>query len=282
MFNEDEVDLKNTLKGVMSNFWSLTDSSTANFTTEDFTVVLVCDGYERIPESFKKYARNKGFLDEEQLVEQGFMTKNSDGNYKPKPLDSLVVSQEASMVPQNLLQCFEATTADFGIEGFAGAEKPINLLFCIKQKNDGKINSHKWFFQGICDYLQPDYTLLLDIGTRPDHNSVLKLVNYFEANPQVGGLCGEIEAECVPGTFFESFIQAAQYYEYKSAYSPEKPCESLFGWTTALPGAYSMLRLKAVVGTPLDILFKNTSRSAQVMSCSEANEYLTEDRILCL
>ena len=110
----------------------------------------------------------------------------------------------------------------------------------------------------------------------------MKLVNYFEANPKVGGLCGEIEAECVPGSFFESFIQAAQYYEYKSAYSPEKPCESLFGWTTALPGAYSMLRLKAIVGTPLDILFKNTSRSAQVMSCSEANEYLTEDRILCL
>jgi len=43
-----------------------------------------------------------------------------------------------------------------------------------------------------------------------------------------------------------------------------------------------MLRLKAIVGSPLDTLFKNTSRSAQVMSCSEANEYLTEDRILCL
>ena len=86
-------------------------------------------------------------------------------------------------MPQNLLQCFEATIADFDIEGIACDEKPINLLFCIKQKNDGKINSHKWFFQGICEYLQPDYTLLLDIGTRPDHFSVIKLVNYFEANP---------------------------------------------------------------------------------------------------
>jgi len=43
-----------------------------------------------------------------------------------------------------------------------------------------------------------------------------------------------------------------------------------------------MLRLEAVVGAPLDMLFKNVSRPPTEISCSEANEYLTEDRILCL
>jgi len=207
MFNEDELELKNTLKGVLQNYWSLRkrerEPGAAKFTKQDFTVVLVCDGYERIPESFKKYARDKGFLDEEQLVGQGFMTKNAEGNFKPRSLDNIMEAQQGveAQVPQNLLQCFEITTADFDIEGFSGVERPINLIFCIKQKNDGKINSHKWFFQGICEHLKPEYTLMLDIGTRPDHLSVMKLVNYFDAHPKVGGLCGELEVESIKGTF---------------------------------------------------------------------------------
>lgn len=29
--------------------------------------------------------------------------------------------------------------------------KYINLLFCIKYKNSGKLSSHNWFFNGICN-----------------------------------------------------------------------------------------------------------------------------------
>ena len=94
MFNEDEIELKNTLKGVLQNYWSLRkreqSASASKFTKQDLTVVLVCDGYERIPESFKKYARDKGFLDEEQLVGQGFMTKDAEGVFKPRSLDNIM------------------------------------------------------------------------------------------------------------------------------------------------------------------------------------------------
>ena len=36
-------------------------------TKDDFMVCVICDGYERIPESLKKLAREKRFLDEEVL-----------------------------------------------------------------------------------------------------------------------------------------------------------------------------------------------------------------------
>ncbi len=42
-----------------------------------------------------------------------------------------------------------------------------------------------------------------------------------------------------------------------------------------------MFRWKAISGQPLDIFFKNVT-SAQVPTCSEANQYLAEDRIMCL
>lgn len=73
----------------------------------------------------------------------------------------------------------------------------------------------------------------------------------------------------------------AQYYEYKLGHTPDKACESFFGFTSVLPGAYSVFRWKAIKGTPLDMFFKNVT-SDKVPSCGEANEYLAEDRIMCL
>ena len=76
-------------------------------------------------------------------------------------------------------------------------------------------------------------------------------------------------------------VQAAQFYEYKLGHAPDKSCESFFGFTSVLPGAYCMFRWKAIKGTPLDTFFQNVN-SNDTPSCSVANEYLAEDRIMCL
>lgn len=68
-------------------------------------------------------------------------------------------------------------------------------MLCIKQRNDGKINSHKWFFQGICNYIQPEQCLMLDIGTRADDYAIAKLYKYMLQNKDCGGCCGEIEVD---------------------------------------------------------------------------------------
>ena len=103
-------------------------------------------------------------------------------------------------------------------------------------------------------------------------------------NKMAGGVCGEIEVDISDEQSFVSssyFVQAAQYYEYKLGHTPDKACESYFGFTSVLPGAYSMFRWKAIKGTPLDTFFKNVN-STEPPSCSGANEYLAEDRIMCL
>ena len=48
-----------------------------------------------------------------------------------------------------------------------------------------------------------------------------------------------------------------------------------------LPGAYSIFRWEAIKGGPLDAFFKNVTRT-ETPTCAEANEYLAEDRIMCL
>lgn len=77
------------------------------------------------------------------------------------------------------------------------------------------------------------------------------------------------------------FVQAAQFYEYKLGHTPYKACESFFGFTLVLPGAYCLFRWQAIKGQPLDTFFKNVTR-AEVPTCAQANEYLAEDRVMCL
>ena len=70
MYNEDENELKNTLRGIVHNYncFRAEKDQYKHLTKDDFCVMIICDGYDRIPDSFKAHARAKGFLDEEILV----------------------------------------------------------------------------------------------------------------------------------------------------------------------------------------------------------------------
>ena len=67
MYNENEQELKDTLTGILMNYNELRLDQSINFKKEDFVVFLICDGYNAIPESFKKYATEKQFFDLEVL-----------------------------------------------------------------------------------------------------------------------------------------------------------------------------------------------------------------------
>ena len=92
MYNEEEVELKATLKGLIHNYNCLrAEQDRYNLQKDDFLICIVCDGYDKIPDSFKKFARDKGFLDEDTLVDQGFMDKDEKtGNYKFKNLSDVM------------------------------------------------------------------------------------------------------------------------------------------------------------------------------------------------
>jgi len=78
-----------------------------------------------------------------------------------------------------------------------GAEKgivPVQIIFCLKEKNQKKINSHRWFFNAFGPILQPNVCVLLDVGTMPGPSSIYHLWKAFDINSNVGGACGEIVA----------------------------------------------------------------------------------------
>jgi len=60
----------------------------------------------------------------------------------------------------------------------------------------------------------------------------------------------------------------------------DKCFESLFGFVSVLPGAFSTFRWEAIKGDPLRSFFKGLEGDKH--TAKEANMYLAEDRIMCL
>ena len=151
------------------------------------------------------------------------------------------------------------------------------FMFCIKEQNKRKLNTHIWFLRGFCKNLDPQFVIFLDVGTKPLKNSLSPLYECLRQKDDVAGCCGEIVPQ--DSSFF-NFVVQAQIVEYKFSHILDKALESLFGYVSVLPGAFSAYRYECLSKEILDKYFY--SEMKKDISMFEANMYLAEDRILCL
>ncbi|KAG0682510.1 Chitin synthase, class 1 [Pichia californica] len=269
MYNEDEFLLARTLKGVFKNirhFYSLKHSSTWGPTSwQKIVVCIVSDGRQKIN------PRSKALLAALGVYQEGFA--------KNKINDDEVVShiyEYTTMVGiSKIYKDHISLTTDNQI--------PVQMVFCLKEQNQRKINSHKWAFKAFAPVLNPKVIILLDVGTEPENKSLYKLWKSFKDNPHVAGSCGEIKASLGPRCrLLLNPLIAAQNFEYKTSNILDKPMESVFGFVTVLPGAFSAYRYEALIGDPLEKYLKGEDlKKNNDDGIFNANMYLAEDRILC-
>ncbi|KAL1962299.1 hypothetical protein VTN77DRAFT_9790 [Rasamsonia byssochlamydoides] len=163
---------------------------------------------------------------------------------------------------------------------------PVQMIFCLKEKNQKKINSHRWFFQAFGRVLDPNICVLIDAGTRPGKNSIYQLWKAFDLEPMCGGACGEIKVMLEHGKKLLNPLVATQNFEYKMSNILDKPLESAFGFISVLPGAFSAYRYVALQNDkngqgPLEKYFAGEKLHGANAGIFTANMYLAEDRILC-
>ncbi|KAI9336630.1 chitin synthase-domain-containing protein [Zopfochytrium polystomum] len=272
MYNEDDVLFGKSFTAIMKNIAYICSGRCAGWTKDDWKDIVVC------------------------IV--------SDGRAKVNPLTLNVLSvmgcymdglAKASVNGHNVTaHVFEFTNQisvrrDLSIRRPGDKAKdgltlvPCQTIFLLKEKNAKKINSHRWFFNAVCESLDPEVCVLIDCGTKPTKESFWHLYKAFDRNPNVAGACGEIAAEL--GKMWINLVNpivAVQNFEYKMSNILDKPLESIFGYISVLPGAFSAYRYQALQGKPLECYFHGENPQAgNRPNVSEANMYLAEDRILC-
>ncbi|CCD25666.1 chitin synthase I NDAI_0F03480 [Naumovozyma dairenensis CBS 421] len=269
MYNEDHILLGRTLKGVMDNVKCMVKKTHSSTWGPDawkkIVVCVVSDGRSKInPKS---------------LALMSSLGCYQDGFAKDEINDEKVqmhVYEHTTMC--NITNVNSETGIDLECNS---STVPIQLMFCLKEQNQKKINSHRWAFEGFAELLQPNVVTLLDAGTMPGKDSIYQLWREFRS-PNVGGACGEIKADL--GKNFTKLLNplvASQNFEYKMSNILDKTTESNFGFITVLPGAFSAYRFDAVRGEPLQKYFYGETVESEGTHFFSSNMYLAEDRILC-
>lgn len=271
MYNEDEIGFTRTMHAVMKNIAHFCSRSKSRTWGEQgwqkIVVCIVSDGREKI------HPRTLDALSAMGVYQHGIAK-----NY---------VNQRA--VQAHVYEYTTQVSLDSDLK-FKGAEKgivPCQMIFCLKEKNQKKLNSHRWCFNAFGKALNPNVCILLDVGTKPGSNSLYHLWKAFDTDSNVAGACGEIKAQKGKwGSNLLNPLVASQNFEYKMSNILDKPLESVFGYITVLPGALSAYRYHALLNDetghgPLSQYFKGEVLHGQHADVFTANMYLAEDRILC-
>ncbi|KAF9180302.1 Chitin synthase, class 2 [Haplosporangium sp. Z 767] len=272
MYNEDDELFIKTMGSVMKNIAHLcTRAKSKTWGKDGWKKVVVCvvaDGRKKCHPRVLKVLNAMG------AYQEGIAKDTVAG----KPVTAHIYEYTTQvMVDQDL----KVRGADRGIV-------PVQILFCLKEQNKKKLNSHRWFFNAFAPQLNPNVCILLDVGTKPSGTSIYHLWKAFDRDSSIGGACGEICADLGPNCAnLLNPLVASQNFEYKMSNILDKPLESVFGYISVLPGAFSAYRYKALKDSspgvgPLSSYFKgetlHTSGDAGIF---ESNMYLAEDRILC-
>ena len=245
IYNEDSFELQETLKAICKNAEKMQD---AGIVSEAVGVVIIQDGLEKLHEKMAEFGKSMNLFNIDEIQRDA---------------------------PPNSLHCFAAE--------LQYAKSPtefypkISVITGIKQSNKGKLNSHRWFFKCMCQHVNPKYCVLIDCGTIPQDDAIYWLVDEMENYDNVGGVCGEIR---VLDPKYCYFIETAQDIEYRVSHIMDKSLESLFGFVTVLPGAFSGYRWKYLNGEPLDEHYFYAIRPDAKVNCFFANMFLAEDRVL--
>ncbi|OJJ46391.1 hypothetical protein ASPZODRAFT_66564 [Penicilliopsis zonata CBS 506.65] len=271
MYNEDEISFTRTMHGVMRNISHLCSRTKSRTWGKDgwkkIVVCIIADGRKKV------HPRTLNAIAALGVYQEG-IAKN-------------IVNQK--QVTAHVYEYTTQVSLDDDLK-FKGAEKgivPCQVIFCLKEHNQKKLNSHRWFFNAFGRALQPNICVLLDVGTKPSQTAIYHLWKAFDQDSNVAGAAGEIKAGIGKrGKGLLNPLVASQNFEYKMSNILDKPLESVFGYITVLPGALSAYRFFALQNDadgngPLNQYFKGETLRGKDADVFTANMYLAEDRILC-
>lgn len=276
MYNENDVLFARTMTGVFENIEYMCSGKGklgGSFGKDGWKNIVVCvvsDGRTKLDDRTKALLTSLGVFQDDLATQE----------VNSKPVTAHIYEYTTRVG-------LHVTKEDMVQTKPGGLSTPVQMLFCLKENNCGKLNSHRWAFSAFGKALgDPNICVLLDAGTRPGPQSIYQLYRAFLLDPNCGGACGEIKAMLGKnGRKVLNPIVATQNFEYKMSNLLDKPMESAFGFISVLPGAFSAYRYVALQNNkdgigPLEKYFAGEFHHENAGIFTK-NMYLAEDRILC-
>lgn len=160
-------------------------------------------------------------------------------------------------------------------------------LLVVKEENEGKLNSHWWFFKIFCKKLNPIYCFQLDVGTTIDPESLHLFWKYMEQHKKVGAAASRVQVPTSKNRI--NVLNTWQFGDFAAQKLIDWPAEIISGYLSVIPGQFCVFRWAAIsstkeqtdgnienLKTPLDNYFRGLNN----LGPFESNMFLAEDRIL--
>ncbi|KAG6842397.1 Chitin synthase, class 2 [Blastosporella zonata] len=172
MYNEDEVLFVKTMNAVIKNI--------AHLCSRGKSKTWGPDGWQKVVVCVVSDGRNK--VNKRTLQVLSLMGCYQEGIAK----DSVGGKDVTAHIFEYTTSVIVTETGEVG-QGTC----PVQVLFCLKEQNKKKLNSHRWFFNAFGPLIKPNVCILLDVGTKPTGTSIYELWKCFDKHSSVGGACGE-------------------------------------------------------------------------------------------
>ena len=266
------------------------------FQDSEFSVCIIVDGVDRLSGSARRLFSHLGFLTDradfeiDAMVMRRRVLRLKDIEAQ---LNSLSEGEGINRVwVDNLRDSLEAGGDPGGGFSPEDAGTGLEVLLCLKRENRGKLDSHWWFFAVICEKIRPDYCVQIDAGTTPRQDAVFNLYRFFEGNPRAGAAASMILISRTRAPF--ALLRAWQFGDVLCQRLLGWPAEVLTGYLSVVPGQFSFLRLRAVLGEtpgqeapdrlpckhPAKVPASNYFRGLGRLDAFQSTMFLAEDRIL--
>ena len=162
----------------------------------------------------------------------------------------------------------------------------LDVIFCVKKENKGKLHSHWVFFNILCDLYDSKYCIQMDAGSIPKPDAISHLYKFFEKNERAGAAASMVLINNTPNFWNIFHIWQSGDFIYQRLFC--WPSETLIGYLTTIPGQFCFIRTAALLGdkkcasdlkktsSPVENYF----RGLKPLDPFQETMFLAEDRII--
>ncbi|EAR87998.1 chitin synthase (macronuclear) [Tetrahymena thermophila SB210] len=211
MYAEERAFLENTLRHIYNNIEFF--EKEAGVHQSQIAVVVLQDGimkmrqetvdfYSHIDESLKRpcHLQNRRNIIDQQIKFLKYTkqeaTLESNQNF-PNTIPAKTTLLYQNQIQFNDLNELKVNLGDqnFDQNHMDTTKSGLIVFSAFKHLNSKKLSSHLWFFEGFCQQFKPKYCALVDVGTLPAKDGLVKFYMALEGNDKIGGVCGFLGLE---------------------------------------------------------------------------------------